>query len=71
MIPYKGRDVEIEEVVGSEDDICVLAAYWVDTGVALDDTELDDFQQDCSDVIYDYWYQYQVGNAEYSFEGDR
>jgi hypothetical protein len=66
-----GKEVELHAVMHDHDDIEIIEAYYVDTGIALSDDEIDELQDSNHSEIYQEAYENAVMAAEYHFEGDR
>jgi hypothetical protein len=62
-----GLEVEVERIeYGSEpEDTYIISAYYLETGQALEDAELDELNDELGSELYDAWLEHQIGRAEY------
>ena len=67
-INLRGRLVEVQ-VGGSQDDIQIDAAFFIDSGACLSDDDVNELFADHGDALYDLWFSTAIERAESAAEG--
>lgn len=66
-----GREVEVNEIDGYDEDAYITSATYVDTGSELTEDELNELAESNWEVFEDDKLNKAIMAAEYAFEGDR
>lgn len=67
-VMFNNQYVEIEEIdsnSGHSDDAYIAKAYYIESGIELNEDELDQLAHQYPEVVYDMWFNNKLGEADW------